>query len=101
MRELKKEKYYIFQVRNDYALLLTGEELIESINKDNKLYKEKGLEYSLTTNGAMKVLSNLAPQASIEEADVKFFREFDTLEQANKAKRKIDELVTKKQNTIK
>jgi len=53
-------------------LVARKSELIESINKDNELYKEKDLKYNLTTNGAMKVLSNLAPQASIKEADVKF-----------------------------
>jgi len=90
MTALKKEKYYIFKDRNDYTILQTGEELIESINKDNELYKEKGLKYNLTTIGAMKVLSNLAPQASIEEADVKFLKEFDTLEEVNMAKNKID-----------
>lgn len=44
----------------------------------------------MTTTCAMKVLSNLVPQASIEEADVKFLKEFDTLEEANMAKNKID-----------
>ena len=32
MAELERKKYYIFRVRNDYTILLTGEELIKSMS---------------------------------------------------------------------
>ena len=42
------------------------------------------MKYPLTTVGAMKILSNISPNISHKDANIKFVDEFDSLEEAYK-----------------
>ena len=96
MTVLKKEKHYIFRDKNSDPILFTGEALIDILKKYNKQYKEKGAEYPLTIVSVLKILSNLLPEESAENIDVKFVNEYDTREEANKAGEEISKLVHEK-----
>jgi len=98
MTALKREKYYIFKDKNSDPILFTGEALIDILKKYNEQYKEKGAKYPLTVISVLKILSNLLPEESAENVDVKFVNEYDTREEANKAGEEISKLVYERRN---
>lgn len=98
MTALKREKYYIFKDKNSDPILFTVEALIDILKKYNEQYKKKGAEYPLTIMSVLKILSNLLPEESAENVNVKFVNEYDTGEEAKKAGEEISKLVHKKRN---
>jgi len=82
MPKLKEDKFYNFKDRYEHPILLSGEQLIETIKDLNKLYSESGTEYEYTTGSVRKMLSKTPSECSIEEVSIQYVDEYDSREKA-------------------